>query len=332
MADHIDPSTLPKAPTPGVETKPVAAAKNPLENIPTPNISYFTPEQTISSGTGIPSPGKPLPKVFEPLQMRGLTLQNRIMVSPMCQYSAQDGHHTMWHQTHLGGIISRGPGLTIVEATAVTPEGRITPEDSGLWKDSQIEPLKKTVEFAHSQGQHMAIQLAHAGRKASTVAPWIDRKAVATADIGGWPDRVISTSNAAFDAPHTCVPTTMTLDDIASFKQSFLDATKRALKAGFDVIEIHAAHGYLLHASLSAATNSLPAPYSGSLENRMRLLLEVAELVRGAIPDTMPLFVRIPGSDWMPPESNCWEINQAIALSLALSDVGSISLMSLPQP
>jgi 2,4-dienoyl-CoA reductase-like NADH-dependent reductase (Old Yellow Enzyme family) len=124
----------------------------------------------------------------------------------------------------------------------------------------------------------------------------------------------------------------MTLDDIASFKQSFLDATKRALKAGFDVIEIHAAHGYLLHASLSAATNSLPAPYSGSLENRMRLLLEVAELVRGAIPDTMPLFVRIPGSDWMPPESNCWEINQAIALSLALSDVGSISLMSLPQP
>jgi 2,4-dienoyl-CoA reductase-like NADH-dependent reductase (Old Yellow Enzyme family) len=133
---------------------------------------------------------------------------------------------------------------------------------------------------------------------------------------------VISTSNEAFDAPNTCIPTTMTLDDIASLKKSFLDATNRALKAGFDVIEIHAGHGYLLHASLSAATNSLPAPYSGSLENRMRLLLEITQLIRIAIPDTMPLFVRIPGTDWMPPESNCWEINQAIALSLALSAIG----------
>ncbi|EHK96053.1 putative NADPH dehydrogenase C23G7.10c [Glarea lozoyensis 74030] len=322
MADHIDPSTLPKSAPSAGQMDSTSTPKNPLENTAAPKISYFTPEQTIASGTGITKSDATLPKLFEPLQLRGLKLQNRIMVSPMCQYSAENGKHTMWHHTHLGGIISRGPGLTIVEATAVTPEGRITPEDSGLWEDSQIEPLRKTVEFAHSQGQHMAIQLAHAGRKASTVAPWIDRKAVATADICGWPDRVISTSNEAFDAPHTCVPTTMTLDDIASFKQSFLSATHRALKAGFDVIEIHAAHGYLLHASLSAATNSLPAPYSGSLENRMRLLLEVTELVRNAIPDTMPLFVRIPGSDWMPPESNCWEINQAIALSLALSDAG----------
>jgi 2,4-dienoyl-CoA reductase-like NADH-dependent reductase (Old Yellow Enzyme family) len=133
---------------------------------------------------------------------------------------------------------------------------------------------------------------------------------------------VISTSSEAFDPPNTCTPTTMTLDDIISLKQSFLDATHRALKAGFDVIEIHAAHGYLLHASLSAATNSLPAPYSGSLENRIRLLLEITKLIRDAIPDTMPLLVRIPGTDWMPPESNCWEINQAIQLSLALSDAG----------
>lgn len=124
-----------------------------------------------------------IPKLFEPLKLRGLTLQNRIMVSPMCQYSAEDGHLTAWHFAHLGGIIQRGPGLTIVEATAVVPEGRITPEDSGLWKDSQIEPLRKIVEFAHGQNQHIAIQLAHAGRKASTVAPWIDRKAAATAEV-----------------------------------------------------------------------------------------------------------------------------------------------------
>lgn len=146
--------------------------------------TYFTPEQKIPSGTAITNADSPTPpKVFQPLQLRGLLLQNRIMVSPMCQYSAQDGHLTDWHLTHLGGIIQRGPGLTIVEATAVVPEGRITPEDSGLWKDSQIEPLRRIVQFAHSQHQHIAIQLAHAGRKASTVAPWIDRKAAATADV-----------------------------------------------------------------------------------------------------------------------------------------------------
>lgn len=129
------------------------------------------------------SEGKPVPKLFQPLTLRGLTLQNRIFVSPMCQYSAHDGHLTDWHLTHLGGIMQRGPGLTIVEATSVLKEGRISPEDSGLWKDSQMEPLRRIVEFAHSQGQKIAIQLGHAGRKASTVAPWIDRKAAATSDV-----------------------------------------------------------------------------------------------------------------------------------------------------
>ncbi|CZT09183.1 related to flavin oxidoreductase [Rhynchosporium graminicola] len=310
---------------------------NPLENVPAENITYFTPRQIIPAGTAIvhSDSKSPKPKVFQPLQLRGLTLQNRIIVSPMCQYSAEDGHHTMWQQTHLGGIIQRGPGLTIVEATAVTPEGRITPQDSGLWKDSQIEPLRKTVEFAHSQGQNIAIQLGHAGRKASTVAPWISRKAVATTDVGGWPDNVISASDVPFDAPHTCVPKCMTLDDILNFKESFIASVKRALVAGFDAIEIHAAHGYLLHSTLSAVTNTLPLPYSGSLENRMRLLLEVTSETRAILPSTMPLLVRIPGTDWMPAESNCWEINQAIALSLALSragvdflDVSTAALMS----
>jgi len=128
--------------------------------------------------------GKPIPKLFHPLKLRGVTLQNRIMLSPLCQYSAQDGHQTDWHLTHMGGIVQRGPGLSMVEATAVTPEGRITPEDCGLWKDSQKAPLKRVVDFAHSQGQKIALQIAHAGRKASTVAPWISSGEVATKDVG----------------------------------------------------------------------------------------------------------------------------------------------------
>jgi hypothetical protein len=146
---------------------------------------YFTPLQRIPAGTAITHQGdaKPLPRLFQPMQLRGLTLPNRIFLSPMCQYSADDGHQTDWHFAHLGGILQRGPGLTFVEATSVVAEGRITPEDAGLWKDSQIAPLKRLIDFAHSQGQKMAIQLTHAGRKASTVAPWIDRKAAAPAEV-----------------------------------------------------------------------------------------------------------------------------------------------------
>ena len=175
-----------------------------LENEPAKGISYFTPAQKPPAGTALdPQPdGSHPPKLFQPLKIRGLTMQNRIMVpptsapncvqaglttsqlSPLCQYSADDGHHTAWHMAHLGGIIQRGPGLAMVEATSVTSEGRITPEDSGIWKDSQIEPLKKIVEFAHSQGQKIAIQIAHAGRKASTVAPWLSGGDIATKEAG----------------------------------------------------------------------------------------------------------------------------------------------------
>ncbi|KAH8587691.1 putative NADPH dehydrogenase C23G7.10c [Bisporella sp. PMI_857] len=287
-------------------------------------ISYYTPSQKIPAGTGIAhaSDSKPLRKLFQPLKLRGLTLQNRILVSPMCQYSAQDGHLTDWHLIHLGGIMARGPGLTIVEATAVLPEGRISPEDSGLWQDSQIEPLRRIVEFAHSQGQHIAIQLAHAGRKASTVAPWIDRKAAAPAEVGGWPDNVKGANGIPFDVEHTCTPHTLTLADIQAFKTAFLAAVQRALKAGFDAIEIHAAHGYLLHAALSPATNALPEPYSGSLENRMRLLLELTSEVRAAIPEDMPLLVRVPGSDWVPEPAPSWKVGDCVVLSLRLADLG----------
>jgi hypothetical protein len=198
MADHICPSTTQtkgtSTPRPVIErTRSKIQHGHPLENVAACDdkhtIPYYTPAQKIPAGTGIAhkEDKTEIPKLFQPLVLRGLHLQYRIIVSPMCQYSAEDGHLTDWHLTHLGGIIQRGPGLTIVESTSVTAEGRITPEDSGLWKDSQIEPLRRIVNFAHSQNQHIAIQLGHAGRKASTVAPWIDRKAAAPAEVFCFP-------------------------------------------------------------------------------------------------------------------------------------------------
>jgi len=168
-----------------IEAKDQDFTHQNIENEAAPGISYFTPKQTPPAGTASdPQPdGSHPPKLFQPLKLRGLTLQNRIMLSPLCQYSAEDGHQTAWHFTHLGGIIQRGPGLSMVEATAVLPEGRITPEDCGLWKDSQMEPLRRIVEFAHSQGQKIGIQLAHAGRKGSTVAPWLSPGDTATKEV-----------------------------------------------------------------------------------------------------------------------------------------------------
>lgn len=193
----------------------------------------------------------------------------------------------------------RGPGLTIVEATSVTPEGRITPEDSGLWKDTQIEPLRRIVEFAHSQGQHMAIQLAHAGRKASTIAPWLNsRGSVADEHVGGWPDRVLGPSDLPYDKNHAR-PAAMTKADIRDFKDAWVAAVKRALTAGFDVIEIHNAHGYLLHNFVSPTSNERTDEYGGSFENRVRLTLEIVDLTRATVPKDMPLFLRISATDWL---------------------------------
>ncbi|KAE9373389.1 FMN-linked oxidoreductase [Stipitochalara longipes BDJ] len=293
---------------------------SPLRNYAAENTTYYTPKQSIPAGTSVipQNNGRSIPKLFQPLKLRGLELQNRILVSPMCQYSAENGKHTIWHLTHLGGIIQRGPGLTVVEATAVTSHGRITPEDSGLWEDSQIEPFKRLTEFAHSQGQHIAIQLSHAGRKASTVAPWIDRKASAPAEAGGWPDEVLSVSDVPYDE-HTCIPKTITQNGIVAIKEAFLAATRRAVTAGFDAIEFHAAHGYLLHTFLSPATNTLSAPYGGSLENRMRLLLEIVAEARVVLPSSMPILVRIPGDDWV---AEGWNIGDAVILGMKLAELG----------
>ncbi|KAK5656048.1 hypothetical protein OQA88_5187 [Cercophora sp. LCS_1] len=302
-------------------------AKGGIYNDAAENIPFYTPKQDPPAGTAVtPQPdNKPIPKLFTPLTIRGLQLQNRIMVSPMCQYSANDGFHTPWHLTHLGGIVQRGPALTIVEATAVQPRGRITPEDSGLWQDAQIPGLAATVSFAHSQSQKIGIQLAHAGRKASTVAPWLSSGATATRAVGGWPDDVIAPSaipyNDAF--PH---PKEMTLSEIDDLKRDFAAAAKRAVVAGFDAIEVHAAHGYLLHEFLSPASNHRTDAYGGSFENRTRLVLEVVEGLRGVIPEDMPLFVRISATDWLEEaegyEGESWTVEQSVELAKLLAERG----------
>ncbi|KAF2452827.1 NADH-dependent flavin oxidoreductase [Lineolata rhizophorae] len=287
--------------------------------------SYYTPGQIPPAGTATdPQPnGKPIPKVFRPLKLRDVTLPNRMIVSPMCQYSAEDGHLTMWHKAHLGGIFTRGPGLTIIEATAVQANGRITPEDSGLWKDSQIQPLREIVEFAHSQGKKIGIQLGHAGRKASTVAPWLNAGTAAPAEFGGWPDDVMGPTTEPFAAGYP-TPRAMTAADISAFKASFVAAVGRAIAAGFDAIEVHAAHGYLLHAFCSPAVNTRADAYGGSFENRVRLLLETAELARGAMPEGMPLLVRISATDWLEEAAGIegWTLEDSIRLAPLLGERG----------
>ncbi|KAF2649776.1 FMN-linked oxidoreductase [Lophiostoma macrostomum CBS 122681] len=289
-----------------------------------PGISYFTPEQDPPAGTALSMKdgSSKLPKLFTPITLRGLTFQNRIALSPLCQYSAENGHHTPWHLTHLGGIIQRGPGLSFVEATAVQANGRITPEDSGLWLDSQIEPLRKIVEFAHSQNQHIGIQLGHAGRKASTVAPWLSQGDVAGKELNGWPDDVVAPSAIAYNARHA-QPRAMSADDIKDLKVAFKSSVDRALKAGFDVIEIHAAHGYLFHEFLSPASNERTDEYGGSFENRTRLLLEVVDLTRNTIPEKMPLFLRISASDWLEEAGiDGWTLDQTVKLAEILAEKG----------
>lgn len=230
---------------------------------------------------------------------------------------------------HLGGIISRGPGISFTEATSVTANGRITPQDSGLWLDSQIEPLRQVVEFAHSQGQKIGIQLAHAGRKASTVAPWISGGATATEKVGGWPHDVQAPSAIAFAGTYPD-PKELTLQEIEEFKTAWVAGVRRALKAGFDVIEIHNAHGYMLHEFLSPISNKRSDKYGGSFENRVRLTLEIVDLTRKEIPKEMPLFLRISATDWLEevePDTPSWRIENTVELAKLL--VGNVDLLDV---
>ncbi|KAI6040870.1 hypothetical protein EDC04DRAFT_2867398 [Pisolithus marmoratus] len=297
-----------------------------IANKPAPAISYYTPAQVPAAGTAyVPQPdGKPIPKLFQPIKVRGTTFHNRIFLSPLCQYSSDDGHFTSWHLAHLGGIISRGPGLAMIEASAVVPEGRITPEDAGLWKDSQAESLRPIVEFAHSQNQKIGIQLAHAGRKASTVAPWIHDGMIATEEVGGWPDHVWGPSTIPYDENHA-FPKEMSKGEIKRVVVAFVEAAKRALKVGVDVIEIHGAHGYLLFSFMSPYSNKRTDEYGGSFENRIRFPLEVVDAVRNIMPDDMPLFLRISATEWLEeslPNEPSWRSEDTVRLASVLADHG----------
>ncbi|TFK73402.1 FMN-linked oxidoreductase [Pluteus cervinus] len=288
-------------------------------NVPAKDIPYFTPAQIPPAGTAAEShrDEKTFPSLFHPLKIRGLEFQNRIFVSPMCQYSSENGKMTPWHLAHLGGIFTRGPGLTVVEATAVVPEGRISPEDAGLWSDDQIESHAQVVAFAHSQGQKIGIQLSHAGRKASTVAPWIEGSHLASEDVGGWPDDVWAPSAIAYSSTYP-QPKELSLEGIQRVVKAFEDATIRAIKAGYDVIEIHAAHGYLLHQFLSPATNKRTDEYGGSFDSQVKLTLEVVDVIRRVIPADMPLFLRISATDWLEeslPNESSWRSEDTVKLA-----------------
>jgi len=256
--------------------------------------------------------------LFSPLTLRGVTLPNRIVVSPMCQYSSADGFANDWHLVHLGSRAIGGAGLIFTEASAVSPEGRITPQDLGIWKDEHIVPLARITAFLHENGAHAGIQLAHAGRKASMMRPW-EPAGTATAADGGW-ENVLAPSPERFDAAYP-LPHEIGTAEIRAVITYFADATKRALTAGFDVVEIHAAHGYLLHQFLSPLSNKRTDEYGGSFQNRVRLVLEVVKAVRAAWPQHLPLFVRISATDWAP-ERASWDIDQSVELAKLLRTEG----------
>lgn len=254
--------------------------------------------------------------LLSPLTIRGVTFRNRIAVSPMCQYSAQDGFANDWHLVHLGSRAAGGAALVVVEATAVASNARISPGDVGIWKDEQVEPLARIAKFIHSQGAVAGIQLAHAGRKGSCDLPWKGGASLKTPEQGGWP--VVGPSPLPFSEAS---PVPIPLDEagIDTIITAFEAGAGRALAAGFKIIEIHAAHGYLLHEFLSPLSNHRNDQYGGSLENRMRFLLRVAERLRELMPEELPLFVRISATDWV---EGGWEIEQSVELARRLKSLG----------
>jgi len=249
-------------------------------------------------------------QLFTPLRLRGTTFRNRVWVSPMCQYSAVDGLPGDWHLVHLGARATGGAGLVVSEATAVSPEGRISPGDTGIWTDEQAAAWSPIAAFVRGQGAVPGIQLAHAGRKASTDVPWRGRGAVDPAD-GGW--QTVAPSPLAFgDWP---TPKELSEGDVAGVVRSFADAARRADAAGFEVVEIHAAHGYLLHEFLSPLSNRRADRYGGTFEGRVRIVLEVVDAVRAAWSDRKPLLVRLSATDWV---DGGWDVEQTVELARLL--------------
>jgi 2,4-dienoyl-CoA reductase-like NADH-dependent reductase (Old Yellow Enzyme family) len=254
-------------------------------------------------------------RLFAPVTFRQLTIRNRVFVSPMCQYSSEDGMPNSWHLVHLGSRASGGAGLVIMEATGVSPEGRISPWDMGIWSDAHAAAMRPITDFIRGQDAASGVQLAHAGRKASTDRPWSGGGPVAP-ERGGW--QPLAPSAIPFDEKSP-LPREMTLADIDQVVADFTAATRRAVSAGFDVVEIHMAHGYLLHEFLSPLSNQRKDDYGGSLANRMRLPLRVANAVRETFPQHLPVFARLSCTDWV---DGGWDLPQSIELSRELKLLG----------
>ncbi len=254
--------------------------------------------------------------LFQPLTIKSVTLRNRIGVSPMCQYSSIDGFANDWHMVHLGSRAVGGAALVIAEATAVSPEGRITPGDAGIWSDKHVEPIARINRFMKQQGAVPGIQIAHAGRKASAARPW-EGGAHLPDDAGGWPTMAPSALPFGENLPK--VPRAMTEADIVHAQKDFAAAAGRALAAGCEWLELHSAHGYLMHEFLSPLTNQRLDSYGGSFENRVRFLLETTRAVRKVWPEQLPLAVRLSCTDWV---SGGWDIDQSVELSRLLKAEG----------
>ena len=252
--------------------------------------------------------------LFDPLVIRETIFHNRVWVSPMCQYSATDGFVGQWHSAHLDSFSTGAPGMVMVEATGVVPEGRISIACPSIHTREHAESFRPMIDFAHSQNVRMGIQLAHAGRKGSTMRPWDDHRMASVAE-GGW--ECVSSSAIAFHGYP--VPRALSINEIHQLRDDFVAAAMRALEVGFDVLEIHAAHGYLFHQFYSPLANSRTDEYGGSFENRIRFLLETASAIRAAIPESVPLFVRISATDWV---DDGWNLIDSIELCARLKEVG----------
>jgi len=255
--------------------------------------------------------------LFDPLQIRDITFRNRIAVSPMCEYSSEDGFANDWHLVHLGSRAIGGAGTVLTEASAVLPEGRISPADLGIWKDEHIENLARIVRFLHKHGAVAGTQLAHAGFKASTAVPWSEDRAPVPVSQGGW--RPIYSSTTKGFTPESIQPEALTTEGIAAVVRAFADATRRALEAGFELVELHAAHGYLVHQFLSPLVNTRTDLYGGSFDNRTRLLREIIAAVRKVWPERLPLWLRISASDWT---EGGWTIEDSVALARQVKPLG----------
>lgn len=254
--------------------------------------------------------------LFEPYKIRDVTLRNRIAVSPMCQYSSDDGFASDWHLVHLGSRAVGGAGLVFTEAAAVEPRGRISPQDLGIWKDEHVEMLSRIARFVQAQGAVPAMQVAHAGRKASTRRPWESPPGAIAPEDGGWIP--VGPTTAPF-APNYPVPTELSEREIGTIVRAFADAVQRALGAGFRLIELHFAHGYLAHEFYSPLSNTRTDRYGGSLENRIRVCLEIAKAARDVWPERLPMFARISSTDWV---QGGWDIEQSVVLAKKLHEAG----------